>query len=155
MIANIDIRYDRLNTELRSLLSRHKDQSLKNLLSQSNNINTIIRKTKEVLKSLREKAETNMNFRDTSYQELLDCDIPNLVVPEFTSDKNIITFIYSIKKIMREKLLNIHVLKTILKNKVNKKVYAKLTTDVFTRENYDIKDIIEFFVETYAHPREL
>ena len=56
---------------------------------------------------------------------------------------------------MREKLLDIHILKTILKSKVSKKVYAKLTTDVFTRQNYDNKDIIEFFVETYAHPREL
>ena len=26
MIANIDIKYDRLNSELRSLISRHKDQ---------------------------------------------------------------------------------------------------------------------------------
>ena len=91
MIANIDIKYDKLNSELRSLISKHKDQSLKDLLSQSNDINTIIRKTKEVLKNLREKAETDMNYKDVSYQELKDSDISKLVVPEFTSDKNIIS----------------------------------------------------------------
>ena len=98
MIASIDIKYDKLNSELRSLISKYKDQSLKDLLSQSNDINTIIRKTKEVLKNLREKAETDMNYKDVSYQELKDSDISKLVVPEFTSDKNIITFINSVKK---------------------------------------------------------
>ena len=82
---------------------------------ESNNINTIIRETKQGLRKLREKAETDIN-----YQELKDSDISKLIVPEFTSDKNIITFINSVKKTMKEKLLDIHVLKTILKNKVSK-----------------------------------
>ena len=56
---------------------------------------------------------------------------------------------------MKEKLLDIHVLKTILKNKVSERVYGKLTTDVFTRQNYDLKDILKFFIKTYASLREL
>ena len=96
-----------------------------------------------------------MNYKDVSYQELKDSDISKLVVPEFTSDKNIITFINSVKKTMKEKLLDVHVLKTILKTKVSERVYGKLTTEVFTRQNYDLNDILKFFIKTYASPREL
>ena len=102
MIASIDIQYNKLNSELRSLISKYKDKSLRDLLSQSNDINTTIRETKNLLKNLREKAETNMNYKDVSYHELKDSDISKLVVPEFTSDKNIITFINSVKKTMKE-----------------------------------------------------
>ena len=50
MITNIDLKYDKLNSELRNLMSRNKDQSLKKLLEKSNNISEIIRDTKEELK---------------------------------------------------------------------------------------------------------
>ena len=155
MIASVDIQYNKLNSELRNLISKYKDKSLRDLLSQSNDINTTIRKTKNLLKNLREKAETDMNYKDISYQELKDSDISKLVVPEFTSDKNIVTFINSVKKTMKEKLLDVHVLKTILKTKVSERVYGKLTTEVFTRQNYDLTDILKFFIKTYASPREL
>ena len=104
MITNIDTKYDKLNSELRNLIYKNKNQSLKDLLAESNNINTIIRETKQGLGKLREKAETDINYKDVSYQELKDSDISKLIVPEFTSDKNIITFINSVKKTMKEKL---------------------------------------------------
>ena len=93
--------------ELRNLMSKNKDQSLKRLLAESNYINMIIRETKEGLKQLRAKAETDINYQDVSYLEQKDSDVSKLIVPEFTSDRNSITFINSIKKTMRKKLLDI------------------------------------------------
>ena len=103
-------------------------------MAESNDINTIIRETKQGLRELREKAETDINYKDVSYLEQKDTDISKLIVPEFITDKDSITFINSVKKTIKEKLLDIHVLKTILKNKVSDRVYGKLTTDVFTRQ---------------------
>ena len=136
-------------------MSKNKDQSLKRLLAESNYINMIIRETKEGLKQLRAKAETDINYKDVSYLEQKDSDVSKLIVPECISDRNIITFKNSIKKTMREKLLDIHVLKTILKNKISDRVYGKLITDVFTRPKYNLDDILKFFVKNYASPREL
>ena len=155
MITNVDIKYDKLNSELRNLMSKNKDQSLRKLLLKSNNIYAIIIETKKQLKKLRVKAETNINYRECTYLEQKDSDVCKLIVPEFTSDMNIITFVNSIKKTMREKLLDIHVLKTILKTKISDRVYGKLSTDVFTRSKYDLNDILKFFIKNYASPREL
>ena len=56
---------------------------------------------------------------------------------------------------MNEKLLDIHVLKTILKTEVHDRVYGKLSTDIFTRAKYDLNDILKFFIKNYASPRKL
>ena len=69
MIMSIDTKYDKLNSELRNLMSKNKDQSLKSLLAEWNDINIIIRETKEGLKQLRAKAETDINYKDVSYLE--------------------------------------------------------------------------------------
>ena len=104
MITNVDIKYDELNSELQNLMLKNKDQSLRKLLLKSNNIYAIIIETKKQLKKLRVKAETNINYRECTYLEQKDSDVCKLIVPEFTSDMNIITFVNSIKKTMREKL---------------------------------------------------
>ena len=107
----------------------------------------MIRDTKEQLKKLRKKAETNINYLECTYLEQKDSDVPKLIVPEFTSDKNIIAFVNSIKKTMSEKLLDIHILKTILKTKIHDRVYMKLSTDVFTKAKYELKNILKFFIK--------
>ena len=124
---------------------------MRKLLLKSNNIYAIIIETKKQLKKLRVKAETNINYRECTYLEQKDSDVCKLTVPEFTSDMNIITFVNSIKKTMREKLLDIHVLKTILKTKISDRVYGKLSTDVFTRSKYDLNDILKFSSRTMLH----
>ena len=59
---------------------KNKDQSLKKLLGKSNDLSEMKRDTKEKLKRLREKAETNINYRETTYIEQKDRDVSKLVV---------------------------------------------------------------------------
>ena len=153
MITNVDHKYDKLNSELRNLMSRNKDQSLKKLLEKSNDLSDIIRETKDELKMLLKKAETNINYIECTYLEQKDSDVSKLIVPEFTSDKNVIAFVNLIKKTMSEKLLDIHVLKTILKTKIHDRIYMKLSTDVFTKAKYELKDILKFFIKKIIAPQ--
>ena len=61
MIASVDIQYNKLNSELRNLISKYKDKSLRDLQSQSNDINTTIRETKNLLKNLRSELKKKEN----------------------------------------------------------------------------------------------
>ena len=60
----------------------------------------MIRDTKDELRKLRKKAGININYRECTYLEQKDSDVCKLIIPEFTSDKNIVAFVNSIKKTM-------------------------------------------------------
>ena len=74
----------------KTLIIGNKDQSLKQLLEEkSNNISDIIKDTRNELRKLLRKAETNINYRECIYLEQKDRDNCKLIVAEFTSYKNI------------------------------------------------------------------
>ena len=94
-----------------------------------------------------------MNYKHLSYEQLKDTYLPNLEEKEFTPTRNIVRFVKAIME-MRNSNLTGDILIKIIKKKTNRDVYNKLEIEVLIH-NYNLNDILKFFVKNYASPREL
>ena len=97
-LTKVEERFMNWNKELRKLLMNSKENTDKEtLVEASRSTNNEFRKINESLRKLRKRAESTINYKHYSYEEMINIHLPNLKTKEFTPNENIIRFIREIK----------------------------------------------------------
>ena len=148
--------YDKLETRFirikenyfewnKSVRKSIKKETEEELIKESEKTSEEIKKINESLRKLRQRAETTINYKHLSYEQLKDTYLPNLEEKEFTPTRNVVRFVKAIME-TRNSNLTEDILIKIIKKKTNRDVYNKLEIEVLIH-NYNLNDIIKFFVK--------
>ena len=113
------MRLEDWNTKIISMINMKEGTKLEKLLEASRNTSEELRKLREKLNVLRDKAETNIAFKNYEYQEMKEIQLPKF--HEYP-----IQFIEEIRKITINTNFNLNILEKIIKKNVEKQIYEIL-----------------------------
>ena len=102
------MRLEDWNTKIISMINIKEGTKLETLLEASKNTSEELRRLREKLNVLRDKAETNIAFKNYEYQEMKDFQLPK--VHEYP-----IQFIEGMRRITTNTNFNLNVLERIIK----------------------------------------
>ena len=103
--------YDKLETKFIKIKENYfewnknliKQETEEELIKESEKTSEEIKKINESLRKLRKRAETIMNYKHLSYEQLKDTYLPNLEEKEFTPTRNIVRFVKAIMETRNSK----------------------------------------------------
>ena len=115
------------NKELRKvLMTSNENTDKETLVKDSKNTSSQLQRINEIFRRLRKRAETAINYKHYSYEELKNTYLPMLETTKFTPTKNIVRFIRTIIEKTKDTNLTEDILIRIIKKRTSKDVYKNL-----------------------------
>ena len=118
------------NSKIMGMMNMKEGTKLETLLEASKNASEDFIRINEKLRKLRDKAETNIAFKNYEYQEMKEIQMPKLYQAyQFSEDNNVVHFIEEIRRITTNTNFSTNVLeklsRTMLTNKYIKTLRYK------------------------------